>query len=508
MNLNDKNIVSLFLSAAKEHPENTAIIEGETSISYAELRLEVLQTAAYFKIKGIQQGDRVLVFVPMGINLYRIVLALFYIGATAVFLDEWVSKKRMEICCEIADCKGFIGVTKARIFSFFSKELRKIPVKLSLKKRLNETVNIAEINKESSALITFTTGSTGLPKAADRSHLFLHEQFKALINEIDPKSTDIDMPVLPIVLFVNLGVGCCSVIADFKMTKPELMDSEKIATQIKSNEVTRITASPYFVKMLANHVLQSKTQLPKVEKIFTGGAPVFPDEADLYNKAFPDSKTTIVYGSTEAEPISSIDSKELAKNNQLSVGLPVGTPYHKTDLVIIKISEEAMPNLSEDEFKKMQVKDGEIGEILVSGPHVLKKYFNNDEAFKQNKIIVNQTIWHRTGDSGTILSKELFLTGRCQQLIKINDTYFSPFIAESKLQNTDGIDCGTILSSDGNLILIVQSSLSKTELEERIQDLDYSKILILDKIPKDPRHNSKIDYESLRKLTHIIHTRV
>lgn len=75
------NIVQLFLTAAAKYPNRMAIIEDKDKITYAGLAKEVRQTAAYFKEKGIKKGDRVLVFVPMSTDLYRVVLSLYYIGA-------------------------------------------------------------------------------------------------------------------------------------------------------------------------------------------------------------------------------------------------------------------------------------------------------------------------------------------------------------------------------------------------------------------------------------------
>src|ERR1700747_541143 len=95
------NIVELFFTAAQKHPERIAIIYKNREITFNELAEQVKNTACYFRNEGIEKGDRVLVFVPMNIDLYRIVLALFSIGATAVFLDEWVNKKRMEECCKV-----------------------------------------------------------------------------------------------------------------------------------------------------------------------------------------------------------------------------------------------------------------------------------------------------------------------------------------------------------------------------------------------------------------------
>jgi len=176
-----KNIVEIFLHAAEKYPDRLAVVDKEQSITYAELKIQVEKTAAYFHQKGVQTGDRILVFVPMSVDLYRTVLAIFYLGATAVFLDEWVNKKRLELCCRIADCRGFVGGLKARIFALFSKELRRIPIKLSLTKCSQTSIPVKAMNPDDAALITFTTGSTGTPKAARRTHEFLKAQFDALL---------------------------------------------------------------------------------------------------------------------------------------------------------------------------------------------------------------------------------------------------------------------------------------------------------------------------------------
>ena len=493
------NISQLFLDAAEQYPDRLAIIDPKQNISYSDLRKGVEETAAYFQSKGIQKGDRVLVFVPMSIDLYRIVLALFYCGATAVFLDAWVNKKRMELCCEIAHCKGFIGVPKARIFALFSKELRRIPIKLGMKKQLSYTGKMEIVSKDDSALITFTTGSTGRPKAADRTHGFLKEQFDALIDEIDPQVNDVDMPVLPIVLFVNLGVGCTSVIADFKMSKPEMMLPEKLVAQIQQHQVNRITASPFIVEQMAKRI-SNKSAFKNIEKVFTGGAPVFPSQAEILRNAFSNARVHIVYGSTEAEPISAIRAEELIQQQyHVTNGLPVGSIYHKAEVRVIKITREAIPNPDVTAFNELQLDDSSIGEIIVSGPHVLKRYFNNEEAFRKNKIVAGQTVWHRTGDSGFLSKGQLFLTGRCEQLIYHDDKILSPFIIENQLQNLPDVSMGTLLQVNDKLVLVIEGSIREEDIASNCTNTPFDSI-VKTSIPRDPRHNSKIDYAALKQV--------
>ena len=494
------NVTKLFITAAKKFPERQAIVEKDKAISYSELHKEVLATAAYFTKMGIKKRDRVLVFVPMSIDLYRIVLALFYIGATAVFLDEWVNKKRLELCCELANCKGFIGVRKARLFSFISKELRRIPIKLKISGREKQVTSQAIVDYDSSALITFTTGSTGTPKAANRSHGFLREQFDALIDEIDPTYKDVDLPVLPIVLFVNLGVGCTSVIADFKMSKLDKMNTQNIVKQIIKNNVNRITSSPSFIHKLTEFAIDNKVKLNNIEKIFTGGGPVFPEEASLFEKAFPNSNSKIVYGSTEAEPISSISASELKKTqNNMNLGLPVGKVYSNTKLKIIPFTKDSIPNTTEFKLVELEKETGTMGEIIVAGNHVLKSYFNNPKAFDQNKIVTEETIWHRTGDCGYLEDGNLFLLGRCEQVIFYLGKIYSPFVIEHQLKQIEGIKKGTVLLLNKELTVVVETTLSKERVQKGLKILEIENIIILKKIPRDPRHHTKIDYGKLKE---------
>jgi acyl-CoA synthetase (AMP-forming)/AMP-acid ligase II len=500
------NITQLFFESAKIYPDKPAIIENELTVTFSELAKQVHDTAAYFQKKGIQKGDRVLVFVPMSIDLYRIVLALFHMGAVAVFVDEWVNKKRMDECCKVANCKAFIGTFKARLLVLFSTELKKIQIRSGTHYSKTSTpLKIEATYENDEALITFTTGSTGIPKAARRTHGFLQEQFKALIETINPQPDDVDMPVLPIVLLMNLGVGCTSVIARLKAGKPQAMDPGKVMDQLIRFRVTRMIASPFFVKKIARYALKEKITIPSLKKIVTGGAPVFPAEAAIYAAAFPESSVDIVYGSTEAEPISSIPAKELIsiKEAGLVKGLRVGKLYGNAQVKIIEIKDEPLTCNTTQEFDKLELAAGKIGEIIVAGPHVLKEYLNNETALKRNKIFMDTTCWHRTGDSGYLEGGELYLTGRCATLIVKPTKIITPFMYENYFQSIQGVEMGTILHIHTKIIAVLETATSADQEMIRAklnQEHDlFDEICFIKKMPRDPRHFSKIDYVVLSK---------
>ncbi|TDE16324.1 AMP-binding protein [Dyadobacter psychrotolerans] len=502
------NIVDLFYQTSLRIPKKTALIYRAKKITFDSFSESVTKTALYFLKKGIQKGDRVMVFVPMSDHLYRIVLALFRIGAVAVFLDEWVNVKRLNECCKLADCKAFIGTPKGTILAWFVPGLRKIPLHFGLHyDKKARAIKFPETSKNDIALITFTTGSTGIPKAAIRTHELLFEQFQALIPLIKPGENDISMPVLPIVLLLNLGAGVTSVIADYISSKPSSLNPEKIFSQISKYGVNTIIASPSFVKELAQYLLNNQSELHGIDKIFTGGAPVFPSEANIYQRAFPETDIRIVFGSTEAEPISSVEVEELITkiNNLWFQGLFVGKPEKCTTVKIIGITDENISVSSLTDLENLEVKAGETGEIIVSGKHVLSKYLNNPAALNRNKIFVEKQCWHRTGDSGYLDTEgSLFLTGRCNSLIETGGKNISSFVYENHFQTINGVEAGTVMIWKNKVTAVIE--LSDFSLKDSVKSaiqltLDtLEDIIFVDKMPRDPRHNSKIDYEKLKVL--------
>jgi len=483
------NISALFFDACINFPDRKAIVTETHEITFGQLGQEVKHTIAYFEKKGIKKGDRILVFLGMGIDLYRIVLAIFAVGAVAVFVDEWVNIKRLSMCCKIARCKAIIAPMRYRMVGLFIREIRQIPLFLSHKGQLISATPFKLNNtlQSDSALITFTTGSTGIPKAADRSHGFLKAQFDALRPLLEGQTS---MTLLPIVLLMNLGVGITSVIPTFKSSKPESFKADKILALIQKHTVDSIIASPYYLLKLAESVFRHTAS---VKYIISGGAPVFAAIAEKISHAFTHAKFTVAYGSTEAEPISHCSAMEITKNKHV-FGLYAGKPV---DAIALKIVlENTTPEMSQDELCKKELPNGNIGEIIVTGDAVNKTYLDNPKAVAENKIKTDSTVWHRTGDSGYLdKNGNLFLTGRLSQIIHHNGKSHYPFVIENKLLNIEGVKAGTSMLIKNKLILVLQASSPIDR--NRLSEFEYDDIRYVDVMPYDPRHHSKIDYHRL-----------
>ncbi len=497
---------------ASHAPERIAIINRGRTVTYAELSRRVQARAEALRRRGIGHGDRVLVFVPMSIPLYEILLAVFSVGAAAVFMDAWVGARRIDHAAALAECKGFIGIPRAFLLLLGSRALRRIPVKLpptfgrrATSRTLSDTRIPSRPNPlDTPALITFTTGSTGEPKAALRTVGFLLEQLRVLRAELRIGEGDVDLATLPIFVLADLACGATALIPDFNPARPADFDAAHVRAEANTHGVTTTTGSPAFYERLLEGASQGEPVIPTLRRLHVGGAAVWPDFAARLCAAFPGAEVRALYGSTEAEPIASLDAGELASCTDISEGVPAGVPSPFLRLAVIPVGTPSPDReLTVAEWEALSLPEDEPGELCVAGPHVLKTYFRNDAAMHENKIRVAGEIWHRTGDAGRLVGGRLFLLGRSSRAFRdASGAWRFPMLLEARLRAIPGIAAGTVLRlPDGRLAAAVEpdGSVPEASLPAAIATagVPHDIVRVLRVLPRDPRHRSKIDYGSL-----------
>ena len=159
------------------------------------------------------------------------------------------------------------------------------------------------------AIVTFTSGSTGVPKVAVRTHGFLLAQHRALEETLTLEPGNVDLATLPIVLLANLASGVTSIIPDADLRAPGTIRPEPVIDQIQLLRPGRVIATPALLERLVTRLEDAGGTLKGVRQIFTGGAPVFPSLLDRVANVAPSASILAVYGSTEAEPIASLDRR-------------------------------------------------------------------------------------------------------------------------------------------------------------------------------------------------------
>ena len=231
------------------------------SITYGELSNKVSCMAKGLREIGVNKGDRIIIYLPISLEMYLAIFAVQYIGAIPVFLDPWLTKEHIQICINTVKPKGVISCDGAEILKF-----NHIPSKIKMGKssrnsssdliELTETKGVAEIEPvgpEATALITFTTGSSGAPKGANRTHQLLVRQHRALDKCIPYYEEDIDLPLFPIFALNSLAAGVNTVLPAIDLAIPSEKDAALLANQILFLKVTCSTLSPSIFVRLAEY---------------------------------------------------------------------------------------------------------------------------------------------------------------------------------------------------------------------------------------------------------------
>lgn len=520
------NLVEVLLDQSRRRQQAPAIIEtrrGRDSITtFAELELHSGQVATLLQRAGIAAGDPVLIFHPMSAELYAILLGVFRLGAVAMFLDPSAGRAHIERCCRLQMPKALIASSKAHLLRCLSPTLRRIPRKFVVGPWLPGATALAKAKREPSvngcercsaetpALLTFTSGSTGLPKAAVRTHGFLLAQHQVLHRHLELLEGEIDLTTLPIFLLANLASGLTSVIPEGDLRSPGSVEPMPILSQIKRHHITRCAASPAFFERLLDAPLESRRNFALLRKIYTGGAPVFPRLLEALSIAAPGGKVEAVYGSTEAEPIAHIDAREIASADRSAMrgghGLLTGLPIPEIRLRIIPDQwGKSIGPFTSEEFERRQLAPMQPGEIVVAGDHVLKGYLHG-RGDEESKFRVGGGIWHRTGDAGKLDEQgRLWLLGRCAAKIRDSRDELYPFAVECVAMEHPQIRRAAFLIHAGKRLAAVEGCtvLDPVVLQKLQGDLLWARvddIRVLDHLPVDKRHNAKIDYPALKRL--------
>lgn len=510
------NIVALLDVQAKQNGERTAIIHGNNTLTYKQLADESCRGSAYLQQLGLTPGDVILVFVPMSIDLYVILMSLWRHGMVAMFLDPASGSKNIQNCMSRVPPKAFIGTPKSHFMRLYIKALRRIPVAISTgsvpfshrwesKKRFEASNKMVACSADAPALITFTSGSTGIPKGTIRTHGFLQDQKEVLEKTLSLKPGKADLATLPIFALINIACGVSTIIPSVSLKQPGKVDSTPILADIKKHKPQTAVASPAFFDRLLED--KSSDNLRHLKRIFTGGAPVFPRLLQKLSQKMPNSEITAVYGSTEAEPIAEISLSDIQEDDLMKMAHGEGLlSGHVVDEIECCIFEDnwgkPLQALTQEVFKQRCKRNGQPGEIVVHGRHVLKGYLSGI-GDKENKFTVSDRIWHRTGDMGYFDAHgRLWLLGRCAAKIVDEKGIIYPFAVETAAMQQEAVKRAALCQVNESRVLVVETSGTIHEIKDQLRAL-LARFqidgLVRQTIPVDKRHNAKVDYPALIK---------
>ncbi|MEP7346688.1 MAG: AMP-binding protein, partial [Gemmatimonadaceae bacterium] len=483
--------------------------------TFAQLDHASRVIAAQLQRDGVRAGANVLFFAPPSRALYAALVATWRIGAVAMFVEPSAGRETLDSACALSPPMALIASPKAHLLRLASPALRAIPRKYSTigwvpgtsaLGRSGDTapnVAIAVVAPDAAALLTFTSGSTGQPKGAIRTHAILRAQLQALSGDVAAGRGECEMVALPIVVLLNLANGVQTVLPHADLRRPGAIDAFPVLEQIREGRITRITASPAFLERLADSPHASMA-LGGLRTVVTGGGPVFPDLVDRLRQLAPAATIVSVYGSTEAEPIAHVKQSEVSEADRSAMergsGLLAGVPDPAVRLRIVK-SSPGIPLVvaNSAELNAITLGGAAVGEIMVSGAHVVTSYVNGiGEA--ETKCMVDGIVWHRTGDLGYLDDAgRLWLLGRAGA-VAIDDARapFYPFAVECAARLRLGVHRVAALVHEGRRVLVLEGQGGGTSAPDAARRAlawaELDDVRLVARIPVDRRHNSKVDY--------------
>lgn len=497
---------------------------------YGDIRHLVMAYQSRLRSVALEKGDRVIILIPVSVRMYALAAACFAEGIIPVFIEPTMKRKCFLRCIVSVKAKAVFSVD--RFFKFrwlmpvFEPRLLLAFLKMQLftidRRRFGvrswseiavtspsfeEEFKFVDVKPTDECLITFTTGSTGHPKAADRclNVLFYQREIsKAIWTE---SLADIEMSAFPLVVLNNLAFGVTTVLP--MMTGPKVTDIsvESIARQIERHGVQRLLAPPSFLQKICREGAPYRERFQCLQRVLTGGAPTPKWLMTDIQGFFTESECFLVYGSTEAEPIAHCNFNDALSED--GRGYLVGFPIPEISVHIVS------PQHGPDRV----LPQGAVGEILLSGRHVVRRYlFNEGENQKSKPQDLQGRVWHRTGDTGYFDRwGRLWITGRIKDRIQIGGRMLDAYAIEHDLENLLKRRVALIPTARSLRVFVesaLQSGSGKTtetiELENNDRRLLQTKlrecfgsmtprISHLSSLPVDSRHQWKIDRKSLRE---------
>ncbi|MBI4346148.1 MAG: AMP-binding protein [Elusimicrobia bacterium] len=520
------NVAEALSEQARLRPDAPAVIDrarGQDRVTtFGELETTARRAAAMLGDSGLERGDAVLVFQPMSAELYAALVAILRQGLVGMFVDPARGVAHIEDCCGVLPPQAFIGSGRAHLLRLLSPALRRIPRKFSTGlplpgarswrglRRFPEAGAAAEAAADAPALVTFTSGTGGRPKAVVRTHGFLDAQRRVIAETLTHRAGEVELTSLPIFVLANLASGLTSVIPHADLRRPDAIDPRPVLRQIDRFRPSRCVAPPAFLARLADGCARRGRSLGTLERVYTGGGPVFPRLLRDVARIAPSVEVVAVYGSTEAEPIARTTRAELDDADVAAMrggaGILAGAPVPGLEVRILPDRwGTPLPPMTRAALEAQALPPGGAGEIVVAGEHVLTGYLGG-VGDSESKFRVDGHVWHRTGDAGRFDARgRLWLLGRCESKIADARGVLYPFAVECASLEFAYVRRAALDALDGLRVLAVEPAgrgLSPAQSRELARALAWAgvdEVRAIRRIPLDPRHNSKVDYAALRR---------
>jgi len=420
------NVAARLITTAQKMPDAVAVAQplgydrqGKRQyrqVTFRELDSLSNRIARGLRAMGVVPGTRLALLVPPSVEFVALVFGLFKAGVVSILIDPGMGRRNMIRCLSEAEPEGFVAISPAHAIRTvlrgrFPQARFNVTVGrrwfwggLTLQQLLGDPAcesQLAATVEDDPAAIIFTTGSTGAPKGV-RYH---HGAFDAQVDEIRDfygiQPGEIDLACFPLFGLFNGAMGVTAVIPDMDPSRPAKVDPRKIIEAVRDWQITQSFGSPAIWNRVGQYCQEHGERLPTLRRVLSAGAPVPAHVLERMKACIhPEGEVHTPYGATESLPVASIGAAEVLGETIARTrdggGVCVGRKFPGIDWKVIRIVDGPIATLSEAEA----LPTGEIGELIVHGRVVTRRYITRTEANALAKVADGTEVWHRMGDVG------------------------------------------------------------------------------------------------------------
>ena len=382
------NLASIVVDSATRAPAASAVRLGELSLAYAELDDRSARLATLLRERGLESGDRVGVMLP---NVPEFPIAYYgVLRAGGVVVPMNVLLKRREIAFYLEDSgaglllawHGFAAEARDGAADAGAELVEVDPESFAaLLAEPEPSPELADTDAEDTAVILYTSGTTGKPKGAELTHFNLSRNA-----DIASRTTcvisegDIVLGTLP--LFHSFG-QTVSMNASLRVGAtltlvPRFDPGEALATMAR-DRVTHFYGVPTMYGALLHHSGREDHDTSALRTCITGGASMPVEVLRGFEEAFG-CVVLEGYGLSETSPVASSNHPNMERKPG-----SIGTPLEEVEMKVVDENDEEVPQ-------------GEVGEIVIRGHNIMKGYWQRPEATAE----AMRGGWFHSGDMARV----------------------------------------------------------------------------------------------------------
>ncbi len=507
------------------------------TISFAQLESLSNVYATTLQQGGIKKGDRIALMVPPGIDFVALVFALFKIGAVQILIDPGMGRENLVKCLSAAKPMGIVGTRLAHSARLAYRKWfpdaknnfvvgGAFPGCKKLTSSGNANYQPVDVQQQDEAAVIFTTGSTGPPKGVLYRHRTFLQQAQQVRDWFHIRPGSADVSGFPLFALFNAAMGTLTVFPEMDPTRPADIWPPNFIHAVETFAADQSFGSPALWNTVSTWCEENNVHMPTIKRVLTAGAPVPPHVlARTKSVIAPDGDVHTPYGATESLPVACISATDVLNETchvtNAGGGTCVGHKFPNIQWQLIPITDKPVESIQQ----VTAVPQGTMGELIVKGPVVTDRYVTQTDANALHKIADGDSFWHRMGDVGYFDDQGRFwFCGRKSHRLQTGQGVMFTVPCEAIVNGHDKVYRSALVPAGkpGSQIPVVLAELwpqhrksdaqTKAQICRELRELaarhwqtdQIEHFHIVDALPVDIRHNSKIFRERLRPLANSI----